>query len=103
MIDSGSDIETLDKDVIEALNLPVIGRCEQEGAGGSIREVSLYSACLGIGEKKLNIKVRRLRKSNDRCTKIVTMPIIKSTFVMIAVMMIIVLIMKMMMKTMSYS
>ena len=97
MIDSGSDIETLDKDVIEALNLPVIGRCEQEGAGGSIREVSLYSACLGIGEKKLNIKVRRLRKSNDRCTKI------KSTFVMIAVMMMMVLIMKMMMKTMSYS
>ena len=65
MIDSGSDIVTLDKDVIEALNLPVCGRCEQEGAGGSIRELRIYSACLGIGEKKLNIKVRGVRKSYE--------------------------------------
>lgn len=58
MVDSGSDIVTLSDHVIEELKLPVIGRCQQEVAGGDIRDVSLYSACLGIGKRKLNITVR---------------------------------------------
>ncbi|XP_068701385.1 ankyrin repeat and SAM domain-containing protein 1A-like [Montipora capricornis] len=57
MIDSGSDIVTLDDDVIKELKLPVIGRCQQEAAGGVTREVPVHNACLGIGEKKLNITV----------------------------------------------
>ncbi|XP_015770291.1 PREDICTED: ankyrin repeat and SAM domain-containing protein 1A-like isoform X2 [Acropora digitifera] len=57
MVDSGSDIVTLSDHVIEELKLPVIGRCQQEVAGGDIRDVSLYSACLGIGKRKLNITV----------------------------------------------
>lgn len=58
MVDSGSDIVTLSDDVIEELKLPVIGRCQQEVAGGDIRDVALFSACLGIGKRKLNITVR---------------------------------------------
>ena len=65
MIDSGSDIVTLHNDVIKDLKLPVIGRCEQEVPGGITQEVLFYSACLGIGEKKLNIQVR-----NEICFEI---------------------------------
>lgn len=58
MIDSGSDVGSLIDDVIKTLKLPVVGRCVQEGAGGATQERPLYSACLVIGEKKLNIQVR---------------------------------------------
>lgn len=68
MVDSGSDIVTLSDHVIEELKLPVIGRCQQEVAGGDIRDVSLYSACLGIGKRRLNITVR-LRWKSQRTTK----------------------------------
>ena len=68
MVDSGSDIVTLSDHVIEELKLPVIGRCQQEVAGGDIRDVSLYSACLGIGKRKLNITVR-LRWKSQRTTE----------------------------------
>ena len=70
MIDSGSDIVTLDDDVIKELKLPVIGRCQQEVAGGVTREVPVHNACLGIGEKKLNITVRRLQLSRLNTRKI---------------------------------
>lgn len=58
MVDSGSDIVTLNDDIIEELHLPKIGWCEQEGADGIKRKKPFYSACLGIGEKKIDVKVR---------------------------------------------
>ena len=58
MVDSGSDIVTLTDDIIEELHLPKIGWCEQEGADGIKQKKPFYSACLGIGEKKINVKVR---------------------------------------------
>ncbi len=58
MIDSGSDIVTVHKDLIEELCLPTKGRAKQEGPGGETRELPLYNACLGIGGKTLNIEVR---------------------------------------------
>ena len=58
MVDSGSDIVTLNDDIIEELHLPKIGWCEQEGADGIKQRKPFYSACLGIGEKKINVKVR---------------------------------------------
>ena len=67
MIDSGSDIVTLHYDAIKELQLPVIGRCEQEVAGGMTREVLFYSACLGIGEKKLDVKVRCFQDVSIGC------------------------------------
>ena len=69
MVDSGSDIVTLSDHVIEELKLPVIGRCQQEVAGGDIRDVSLYSACLGIGKRRLNITVRLRWKSQRTTTR----------------------------------
>lgn len=59
MIDSGSDMVTLHYDVIKELRLPVKGCAKQEVPGGETRELPFYSACLGIGEKTLNIEVRR--------------------------------------------
>lgn len=49
---------TVHEDVIKELCLPVKGRAKQEGAGGEIRELKLYNACLGIGGKTLSIEVR---------------------------------------------
>ncbi|KAJ7357639.1 hypothetical protein OS493_023770 [Desmophyllum pertusum] len=57
MIDSGSDMVTLHYDVIKELRLPVKGCAKQEVPGGETRELPFYSACLGIGEKTLNIEV----------------------------------------------
>lgn len=58
MIDSGSDMVTVHYDVIKELRLPIKGAARQEVPGGETRELPLYSACLGIGEKTLNIEVR---------------------------------------------
>ncbi|CAH3125948.1 unnamed protein product [Pocillopora meandrina] len=57
MVDSGSDIVTLDDDIIKELQLPVKGCAKQEVPGGQIQEKPLYSACLGIGGKMLNVEV----------------------------------------------
>ena len=59
MVDSGSDMVTLDYDVIKELHLPVKGCAKQEVPGGETRELPLYRACLGIGGKVLNVEVRR--------------------------------------------
>lgn len=59
MVDSGSDMVTLDNDVIKELHLPVKGCAKQEVPGGETRELPLYRACLGIGGKVLNVEVRR--------------------------------------------
>ena len=58
MVDSGSDIVTLDDDIIKELQLPVKGCAKQEVPGGQIQEKPLYSACLGIGGKMLNVEVK---------------------------------------------
>lgn len=58
MVDSGSDIVTLDDDIIKELQLPVKGCAKQEVPGGHIQEKPLYSACLGIGGKMLNVEVK---------------------------------------------
>lgn len=58
MVDSGSDIVTLDDDIIKELQLPVKGCANQEVPGGHIQEKPLYSACLGIGGKMLNVEVK---------------------------------------------
>lgn len=58
MVDSGSDIVTLDDDIIKELQLPVKGCAKQEVPGGQIQEKPLYSACLGIGGKMLSVEVK---------------------------------------------
>ena len=58
MVDSGSDIVTLDDEIIKELQLPVKGCAKQEVPGGHIQEKPLYSACLGIGGKMLNVEVK---------------------------------------------
>lgn len=58
MVDSGSDIVTLDDDIIKELQLPVKGCAKQEVPGGHIQEKPLYSACLGIGGKMLSVEVK---------------------------------------------
>ncbi|XP_022807591.1 uncharacterized protein LOC111344613 [Stylophora pistillata] len=57
MVDSGSDMVTLHYDIIKELQLPVKGCAKQEVPGGQTRELPLYSACLGIGRKMLNIQI----------------------------------------------
>ena len=57
MIDSGSDMGSLNYDIIEELRLPLKGYAKQEVPGGE-KLKKFYNAYLVIGGKTLNIEVR---------------------------------------------
>ncbi|XP_060079918.1 uncharacterized protein LOC132559324 [Ylistrum balloti] len=56
MIDSGSDVTTIREEVLENLDLELLGRIHSKGVHGS-KSTNLYKAFLRIGNQELQIEV----------------------------------------------
>lgn len=56
MIDSGSDVTTIREEILEQLDLELLGRIHSKGVHGS-KSTNLYKACLRIGNQELQIEV----------------------------------------------
>ncbi|OWF53494.1 uncharacterized protein LOC110446272 [Mizuhopecten yessoensis] len=56
MIDSGSDVTTIREEVLEGLDLELLGRIHSKGVHGS-KSTNLYRAYLRIGNQELQIEV----------------------------------------------
>jgi predicted aspartyl protease len=57
MIDSGSDVVTVREDVLETLDLELLGEIHSKGVHGS-KKTNLYKATLRIGTQEMEIEVR---------------------------------------------
>ena len=56
MIDSGSDVVTVREDVLETLDLELLGQIHSKGVHGS-KKTNLYKATLRIGTQEMEIEV----------------------------------------------
>lgn len=56
MVDSGSDVTTIREEILESLDLDLLGRIHSKGVHGS-KSTNLYKAFLRIGSQELQIEV----------------------------------------------
>lgn len=56
MIDSGSDVVTMQEEVLKTLDLELLGQIHSKGVHGS-KKTNLYKATLRIGTQEMEIEV----------------------------------------------
>ena len=56
MVDSGSDVSTVQEDTMKKLNLDLLGSVYSAGIHGG-NHTNLYKACLSIGNQVMEIEV----------------------------------------------
>ena len=57
MVDTGSDVTTIRQEVLDDLNLEILGRIHSKGVHGS-KTTNLYKAKILIGNQEMEIEVR---------------------------------------------
>ena len=67
MVDSGSDVVTVREEVLQQLDLELLGTIQSRGVHAT-KEKQLYKAMLKIGDVDIEIEVR------VRCVTVVTYP-----------------------------
>ena len=60
MIDSGSDVVTIREEILDTLDLELLGQIHSKGVHGS-KKTNLYKATLRIGSQEMDIEVIKQR------------------------------------------